>query len=72
MITSKITSKSQTTIPRSVRAALGVSEGDQLAYRIEGDHVILLRAEKAPTPDDPFATFTEWDSAADKRGYADF
>ncbi len=72
MITSKITSKSQTTIPRSVRAALGVSDGDQLAYRIEGDHVILLHAEKAPIPDDPFGTFTEWDSVADKRGYADF
>jgi AbrB family looped-hinge helix DNA binding protein len=38
MITSKITSKGQTTIPHPVRSALRVGEGDELAYRIEGDH----------------------------------
>jgi antitoxin PrlF len=59
MITSKITSKAQTTIPQPVRTALHVGEGDELAYRIEGDHVILTKAKWEPT-DDPFATFHEW------------
>jgi len=32
MITSKITSKAQTTIPQPVRAALHVGEGDELVF----------------------------------------
>jgi antitoxin PrlF len=70
MITSKITSKAQTTIPQPVRAALRVREGDEVAYRIEGDHVILTKAKREPN-DDPFATFREWSSEADRRAYGD-
>jgi antitoxin PrlF len=70
MITSKLTSKAQTTIPKPVRVALGLQEGDELAYRIEGDSVILSK-NKPAKPDDPFATFDEWDSEADRRAYAD-
>ena len=70
MITSKITSKAQTTIPQPVRAALRVGEGDELAYRIEGDQVILTKV-KRNSVDDPFATFHEWSSEADQRAYAD-
>src|SRR6266446_1424734 len=55
MITSKITSKAQTTIPQPVREALRVREGDELAYTIEHDRVILTKAARAPK-DDPFAT----------------
>jgi antitoxin PrlF len=72
MITSKITSKAQTTIPQPVRIALGLQEGDQIAYQIDGDRVVLTRAPTPRTPDDPFATFTEWSTAADREGYADF
>ena len=35
MITSKLTSKAQTTIPQSVRAALRLQEGDEIAYEIK-------------------------------------
>lgn len=70
MITSKLTSKAQTTIPQAVRTALGLHEGDEIAYRIEDGRVILTR--HAPVPvDDPFHCFTEWDSEADRRAYAD-
>jgi antitoxin PrlF len=69
MIQSRITSKAQTTIPAAVRKALGLKEGDFVTYRIEEGRVILTRAEPV---DDPFATFTEWDSPADRKGYADF
>ena len=68
MITSKITSKAQTTIPQAVRMALRVKAGDEIAYTIEGDRVILTRAT-AVAADDPFATFVEWDSNADHRAY---
>lgn len=69
MIKSRITSKAQTTIPLPVRNALRLVEGDELVYTIEADRVVLTKASRDP-PDDPFATFGEWSSAADRRGYA--
>jgi antitoxin PrlF len=68
MITSKLTSKAQTTIPQSVRNALKLKDGDVLAYVIEHDRVILTRAGGAPV-EDPFGAFGEWDSDADHRAY---
>ncbi|CBS86698.1 AbrB/MazE/SpoVT family DNA-binding domain-containing protein [Azospirillum lipoferum] len=70
MITSKLTSKAQTTIPQAVRTALGLHEGDEIAYRIEDGRVILTRVAPVPV-DDPFHCFTEWDSEVDRRAYAD-
>lgn len=71
MITSKLTSKAQTTIPQAVRNALHLREGDLIAYRIEEGQVVLSRAREADPPvDDPFATFSEWDSEADRAAYA--
>jgi antitoxin PrlF len=69
MITSKLTSKAQTTIPQPVRKALRVKEGDEIAYRIEGDRVILTKATRA-SADDPFSTFSEWAEENDTRAYA--
>jgi antitoxin PrlF len=72
MITSRLTSKAQTTIPQAVRAALKLEEGDDLVYRIEEDQVILSRARPAHAGrDDPFRTFREWNSEADNEAYAD-
>ena len=70
MITSKLTSKAQTTIPRAVRAALGLKSGDELAYAVEGGRVVLTRFTPRTGQDDPFATFDEWDSPADADAYA--
>lgn len=70
MITSKLTSKAQTTIPLPVRTALRLAAGDELAYTIEADRVILTKASKSGA-DDPFAAFSEWSSEADREGYAD-
>ena len=70
MVTSKITSKAQTTIPQPVRAALGLKEGDEVAYQIDGDRVVLTRARPPGFAEDPFATFEEWNSDADREGYA--
>ena len=72
MISSKITSKAQTTIPQSVRKVLGLRNGDEIVYVIENGRVIMSKAEASPAPDDPFATFEEWDSEADRKAYADF
>ena len=42
MIESAITSKGQTTLPKSVREALGVRAGDRVRYVILGDEVRIL------------------------------
>ena len=69
MITSKLTSKAQTTIPQPVRTALRLKEGDEIAYEIADGRVVITRAESRPA-DDPFATFEEWDGEADRKAYA--
>lgn len=69
VITSKLTSKAQTTIPLPVRTALRLGAGDELAYTIEADRVLLTKVEKTGA-DDPFGTFSEWSTEADREGYA--
>jgi antitoxin PrlF len=69
MITSRLTSKAQTTIPQPVRAALHLKEGDEIVYAIDGNRVVLTRAPRHQ-PDDPFATFDEWAGDADRQAYA--
>jgi antitoxin PrlF len=71
MIVSKLTAKSQTTIPQSVRRALQLKPGDELVYEIIEQRVILTRARPARQADDPFRAFDEWTSAADDDAYAD-
>ncbi len=68
-ITSRLTSKAQTTIPQPVRTALGLRAGDELAYVIEGGRAVLTRFDGRPPADDPFAVFAEWGSAADAEAY---
>lgn len=75
MIISKLTSKAQTTIPQSVRSALGVSAGDEIAYAIENGRVILTKAPVRQAPKDdpwenPFSTFWEWSSPEDNEDFA--
>ncbi|WP_191062021.1 AbrB/MazE/SpoVT family DNA-binding domain-containing protein [Geminicoccus harenae] len=71
MITSRITSKAQTTIPQPVRVALDLKAGDELVYEIEADRVIITKPRRQPV-EDPFATFDEWESQADQEAYAGF
>ncbi len=69
MITSRLTSKAQTTIPQAVRTALGLRPGDALAYVIEDGRAVLTRFDDSARREDPFATFSEWSSAADAEAY---
>jgi len=69
VITNKLASKAQTTIPRPVRAALKLRGGDVIDYRIEGGKVLLSKAiEEAE--DNPFVLFEEWDGGEDRKAYA--
>jgi antitoxin PrlF len=64
---SKVSVKSQTVLPRVVRAKLGIKPGDTLRYRLMDEGVFI---DKAPAEtDDPFAAFSEWSSEADEKAY---
>jgi antitoxin PrlF len=39
----RLTSKGQVTIPKAVREALGLGEGDHLIFRVEGHRAVLAR-----------------------------
>lgn len=69
MITSKLTTKAQTTIPQAVRTALKLKGGDEITYVIANGHVVISKA--TPSAEDPFGTFAEWDGEADRKAYAE-
>ena len=69
MITSKLTSKAQTTIPQAVRAALGLRPGDEIAYFLEDGRATLTRLPPSTASDDPFVSFSEWNSPGDEAAY---
>lgn len=75
MITAKLTSKAQTTIPQAVRHHLGLQPGDRLGFILEGERVLLVKPRPKPqapaqSPAEPPATspiLAEWLSEADQR-----
>jgi antitoxin PrlF len=42
-VAARMTSKGQVTIPRAVREALGLGEGDHVVFRVEGRRAVLAR-----------------------------
>lgn len=44
MQTTTMTSKGQVTIPKEVRLKLGLRQGTQIAFVVEGDHAVLRSA----------------------------
>jgi antitoxin PrlF len=69
LATSRLTTKSQTVLPKQVRAALDLAPGDLVGYRIEGAKVSLVKLRPAGETDDPFAAFEEWHGAHDDKAY---
>jgi antitoxin PrlF len=45
-IAARMSSKGQITVPKAVRDALGIGEGDNVVFRVEGNRAVLAR-----TPD---------------------
>ena len=39
----RVTSKGQVTVPKAVRDALGIREGDEVIFRVEGTRAVLAR-----------------------------
>jgi antitoxin PrlF len=45
-VTAHLSSKGQLTVPKAVRDALGLVEGDQVVFRVEGRRALLARTPK--------------------------
>ena len=74
MITSKLTTKSQATIPSRIRRILNLSPGDSVAFTVDKNEKVTIR--KATPIDFEFAkavegTLTEWSSKNDEEAYHD-
>lgn len=39
----RVSSKGQITVPKAVRVALGIVEGDEVVFRVEGNRAVLAR-----------------------------
>jgi AbrB family looped-hinge helix DNA binding protein len=42
-VAARLTSKGQVTLPKAVREALGLEQGDQIVFRVEGRRAVLAR-----------------------------
>ena len=42
-VAAKVTSKGQVTVPKVVREALGIKDGDEVIFRVEGNRAVLAR-----------------------------
>ena len=74
IITSKLTTKSQATIPGKIRKILGLHPGDSVAFEVNENLKVLIR--KATPIDFEFArglegTLSEWSSKNDEEAYGD-
>jgi antitoxin PrlF len=61
-VSARLSSKGQITVPRAVREALSLEEGDRVVFRVEGQRAVLAR-----TPD-LLALAGSVSVPADKRG----
>ena len=74
VITSKLTTKSQATIPGKIRDFLNLKPGDSVAFEIGKNNRVVIR--KATPIDFEFAhalegTLSEWTSKHDEEAYSD-
>ena len=69
----KITARGQTTIPKSIREAANLSEGDVIAFEIKGNHLEVRKV--MPGQDDYLqglsGVLSEWISPEDEEAWRD-
>ncbi|OGR12635.1 MAG: hypothetical protein A2277_20200 [Desulfobacterales bacterium RIFOXYA12_FULL_46_15] len=77
LVTSKLTTKSQATIPEKIRKVLGLHPGDSVTFEIfESDNHKKVMIRKATQIDVEFAravegTLSEWLSTNDEEAYSE-
>ena len=73
MLTSKITSKGQVTIPKPIREALQANVGDVIVYEIKGNAVMVRKARAFDVEwhDALASQLEEWNSPANNEAWDD-
>ena len=73
LMTSRITSKGRTTLPKGIRDKLGVHSGDTLVCEVEGNAVRVRKAEPFDVPWHRAVspTLAEWNSPNDHENFDD-
>ncbi|MCY3547107.1 MAG: AbrB/MazE/SpoVT family DNA-binding domain-containing protein [Gemmatimonadetes bacterium] len=70
---SRITARGQTTIPKRIREAANLREGDVLAFDVRGDQLVVRRV--TPGPDGYLHglsnTMSEWIESEDEEAWRD-
>ena len=69
---SKITARGQTTIPKRVREAANLREGDVIAFDLEGDHLVVRKVAFASDGylDGLSGAMNEWVSPEDEEAFS--
>lgn len=67
-LTSKISSKAQTVLPRAVREKLNVGPGDSLSYRMTRTGIVIEKLDSDRL--DPFADWWEWATPENEAAFA--
>ena len=69
----RITARGQTTIPKRIRTAANLDEGDVIAFEVRGDHLVVRKV--TPVQDDYLRGLSdvlgEWASSEDEVAWRD-
>ena len=70
---SKVTARGQTTIPKPIREATGLREGDLIGFEQRGDHIVLRKIEIARDSylEGISGLMSEWTSPEDEDSWRD-
>ncbi|WEK40371.1 MAG: transcriptional regulator [Candidatus Brevundimonas colombiensis] len=68
MITSRVTSEGEITIPLEIGEASTLRVGDEIRHDMQGDKSVPTKAMRVS---EPFAVFEEWQSEADHIAYVE-
>jgi len=73
MHTSRLSSKGQVTIPKEIRAAIGLEPGNMIAYEVHNGSVLFRRVEAfdATFHEALSKTLEEWESPEDEEAFRD-
>ena len=69
----KITSRGQTTIPKLIREAAALRQGDLIAFELAGDHVVVRKVfpERGDYLHGVSETMDEWATPEDEDAWGD-
>ena len=72
MIVIRLEADAPPVVPAELLEKLGLKPGDEIAFEVIGDKIVVASAAGAPDMFiGNFSTFTEWDTEADRKAFRD-